>query len=465
MMNRDIVWHAGRVTPARRQAVLGQRGAVLWFTGLSGAGKSTIAARVEAELNARGRAAYLLDGDNVRHGLNADLGFSEADRGENIRRLAETAALFADAGLIVLVSAISPLRAMRRGARERVEKRAPFAEIYVKASVETCAARDPKGLYARALRGEIPDFTGVSAPYEEPERPDLTLDTQRSDAAACTQAALDVAERLSIPYDALLRTAVDASLEAGRAVMAVYARDFDVEYKADSSPLTEADRASDAVIAAALSRSFPDYALLSEERADDPARLGNPFCFIVDPLDGTKEFVKKNGEFTVNIALSYRGRSVMGVVYAPALDELYFAAEGCGAFFCAGASRAEDAIAAARPIRVSGRREGLVMMVSRSHMDDATRALLALNADRIAATLPSGSSLKGCLVARGEADLYYRTGPTMEWDTAAMQCVAEQAGAIFRQGDDTPMTYNRTDSRNSRGFYIVNSAQNLLRRA
>ena len=434
-MERNNVWHSALVTPAQRQAALGQRGAVLWLTGLSGSGKSTIASRVEQALCAQGRAVYLLDGDNLRYGLNAGLGFSDADRDENIRRIAETAALFADAGVIALVSAISPFRAMRERARACVEKRAPFSEIYVKASVDTCAARDPKGLYARAMRGEIPQFTGVSSPYEEPEAPDLTLDTQRADVDACVEAVLREAERLSIPYDALLRTAVDASLEAGRAIMAVYARDFAVSYKADHSPLTEADMASDALIAQALTRAFPRYALLSEERADDP-----------------------------NIALSYRGKSVMGVVYAPALDELYFAAEGLGAFYCPGASKQADALAAAQPIRVSDRREKLVMMLSRSHMDDETRDLIAANRDRIADTRPAGSSLKGCLIARGAADLYYRTGLTMEWDTAAVQCVVEQAGGIFRQGDGSPMSYNRVDPRNSRGFYIINAAQNELRR-
>ena len=463
-MEKNIVWHSALVSGADRQAALKQRGAVLWFTGLSGSGKSTVATRVEKALIRQGRPAYLLDGDNVRHGLNGDLGFSPEDREENIRRIAEVAALFADAGMIVLVSAISPLRSLRRRARACVEKRAPFCEIYVKASVEACAARDPKGLYARAMRGEIADFTGVSAPYEPPEAPDLTLDTEAMTADECAEAALREAERLSIPYDALLRAAVGASLEAGRAIMAVYARDFSVTYKADASPLTEADTAADGIIAAALQRDFPEYALLSEERADDPARLGNPFCFIVDPLDGTKEFVKKNGEFTVNIALAHRGKSVMGVVYAPALDELYFAAQGMGAFYCPAASTREDPIAGAAPVGVSDRRDNLVMMLSRSHMDDDTRALIEANRDRIADTRPAGSSLKGCLIARGEADLYYRNGPTMEWDTAAVQCVAEEAGAIFRQGDGTVMTYNREDTLNRKGFYIINAAQNQLRR-
>ena len=465
-MNTNIVWQSALVGKSDREALLSQRGAVLWFTGLSGSGKSTIATRVEKALCDEGRAAYLLDGDNLRHGLNAGLGFSEADRAENIRRIAEVAALMADAGLIVLVSAISPLRSMRAMARECVEKRAVFAEIYVKADVTVCAARDPKGLYARALRGEIPQFTGVSAPYEAPESPDLALDTAAQSIDESVQAALELAERMTIPMDTLLNRAIDASLRAGQAIMEIYNRDFAVSFKADSSPLTEADQASDALIAAALRPAFPRYAYLSEEEADNLERLNNPFCFIVDPLDGTKEFIRKNGEFTVNIALAHRGRSVMGVIYVPAQDTLYYAAEGIGAFVCEQAlSHKSDVRAASRPIHVSNRTEKLVMMVSRSHLDEDTKRLMDENADRIGAVLASGSSIKGCLVARGEADLYYRTGPTMEWDTAAMQCIAEQAGALVRQGDDTPLTYNRRDSRNSKGFYIINSAQNHLRRA
>lgn len=463
-MQNNIVWQPNLVTPADRQAVLGQRGAVLWFTGLSGSGKSTIATQVEKALCDMGRTVYLLDGDNIRHGLNADLGFSDHDRDENIRRIAHMAALFADSGMIVMVSAISPFRAMRKAARKCVKKSSTFTEIYVKADVDTCAGRDPKGLYARALRGEIPQFTGVSSPYEEPEEADLVLDTTALTVDECVSLVLSKVEEVSIPYEAILHTAVNASLEAGKAIMEVYKQDFAVYIKGDSSPLTEADKASDAIIAKALAADFPNYALLSEERADDLVRRENPFCFIVDPLDGTKEFIKKNGEFTVNIALAYRGRSVLGVIYAPATDSLYFACKGLGCFFCDQALKKADVFTQAVPVHVSDRTRNLVMMVSRSHLDDATRELIEMNSDKVTSTLPSGSSLKGCLVARGDADLYYRTGPTMEWDTAAMQCICEQAGAIFRQMDDSEMTYNRVDTRNIKGFYIINAAQNRLRR-
>lgn len=172
------------MTAAERARLLGQRGCVVWLTGLSGSGKSTLASALEAALVAAGRAAYVLDGDNLRHGLNADLGFSPAERAENVRRAGEVAALFADAGLIAITSFISPYRADRAAARAAVGT-ARFLEVFVDAPREVCERRDPKQLYRRARAGEIEEFTGVSAPYEPPLEPALTLDTARLDAAEC----------------------------------------------------------------------------------------------------------------------------------------------------------------------------------------------------------------------------------------------------------------------------------------
>ena len=174
----NITWHAGHVTREEREKLLGQRGVTVWLTGLSGSGKSTIATAAEQVLLRRGRLAYVLDGDNVRHGLNSNLGFSPADRTENIRRIGEVAKLFTDAGIVVLTSFISPYRQDRDLVRGRLRE-GDFVEIYVAASLETCEQRDVKGLYKRARAGEIPEFTGISAPYEEPERPELVLDTNR----------------------------------------------------------------------------------------------------------------------------------------------------------------------------------------------------------------------------------------------------------------------------------------------
>jgi adenylylsulfate kinase len=172
----NITWHEGHVTKAERESVLGQRGATIWLTGLSGSGKSTVAVAAEKVLLQRGRAAYVLDGDNVRHGLNKNLGFSPEDRTENIRRIGEVAKLFTDAGIITLTSFISPYRSDRDAVREIMEP-GDFIEVLVDASVETCESRDVKGLYKKARAGEIPEFTGISAPYEAPEKPELVLDT------------------------------------------------------------------------------------------------------------------------------------------------------------------------------------------------------------------------------------------------------------------------------------------------
>jgi bifunctional enzyme CysN/CysC len=164
------------VSKAKRAALKAQRPCVLWFTGLSGAGKSTIANVVEAKLAERKRHTYMLDGDNLRHGLNKDIGFTDADRVENIRRVGEVAKLFVDGGLIVLCSFISPFRAERAAIRQIVEP-GEFIEIFVSTPLATCEARDPKGLYAKARSGALPSFTGIDSPYEPPEHADLVLDT------------------------------------------------------------------------------------------------------------------------------------------------------------------------------------------------------------------------------------------------------------------------------------------------
>jgi adenylylsulfate kinase len=173
----NITWHEGHVGRAEREALLKQKGATLWFTGLSGSGKSTIAFTLEHALIEQGRLAYVLDGDNIRHGLNKNLGFSAADREENIRRIGEVAKLFADAGLLVMASFISPYRKDRETVRALHEAAGlPFVEIHAATPIETCETRDPKGLYKKARAGELKGFTGIDDPYEPPTKPEITLD-------------------------------------------------------------------------------------------------------------------------------------------------------------------------------------------------------------------------------------------------------------------------------------------------
>ena len=189
----NIVWHHAAVTRADRAQQRGHRSAILWFTGLSGAGKSTLANAVNAALFEKGLSCYVLDGDNIRHGLCKDLGFSDAAREENIRRIGEVAKLFLDAGVVVLTAFVSPFRADRDRARALVEP-GDFIEIHCAADLAVCEERDTKGLYAKARAGQIPEFTGISSPYEAPESPELRIDTGNRDLEACVAEVLTYLE-------------------------------------------------------------------------------------------------------------------------------------------------------------------------------------------------------------------------------------------------------------------------------
>jgi adenylyl-sulfate kinase len=193
MRSSDVTWHPGQVNRADRMESFGARGATLWLTGLSGSGKSTLAVALEERLVAGRRNAYRLDGDNLRTGLNGDLGFSRDDRNENVRRAAEVACLFADAGLVAIVALISPYAESRQRARQLHQQcDLPFVEVYMAAPAALCANRDPKGLYARASEGSIESFTGVDDPYEVPDSPDLVIES----GSALQQAVDAVVETL-----------------------------------------------------------------------------------------------------------------------------------------------------------------------------------------------------------------------------------------------------------------------------
>lgn len=249
------------------------------------------------------------------------------------------------------------------------------------------------------------------------------------------------------------------AVTAGRKVIEVYSNEIlfsSIKYKSNHSPLTLADKLSNEVIITGLKKEFPDYAILSEEEKDDKKRLENDYCFIVDPLDGTKEFLKRNGQFTVNIALAYQHKVIVGVIYVPVTQELYYAEKGKGSFL-------QTAEGNRKKLQVSTieNLEDVRLVMSSSHgcreMDELIEKY------KLQHFVKMGSSLKGCLVARGDAEIYYRYNPTMEWDTAAMQCIAEEAGAVFRQMDDSEMIYNRVNPLNAKGFYVINSEKNRIR--
>jgi adenylylsulfate kinase len=191
--SKNVVWHGGSVSRADRADRLGQRGATVWFTGLSGSGKSTVAVSVEQALHQLGHHAYRLDGDNVRHGLNGDLGFGPEDRDENIRRVGEVSTLMADSGLLVLSSFISPFRNERTRVRKLHEDAGlPFVEVFVDVPLDVAESRDPKGLYKKARAGEIPHFTGIHQPYESPDAPELRLPTAELSLEDSTASVIDL---------------------------------------------------------------------------------------------------------------------------------------------------------------------------------------------------------------------------------------------------------------------------------
>lgn len=193
----NITWHMGHIGKEERDKFLGQKGVVIWFTGLSGSGKSTLAHAVEKRLFENGNLCYVLDGDNIRHGLNKNLGFSPEDRTENIRRIGEVAKLFADAGVIAMTAFISPYRQDRQTARELL-KYGEFIEVYVKVPLDIAEERDPKGLYKKARAGEIKEFTGISAPYEEPENPEIVIDTSQLSLDESADVVIDYLEKNKI---------------------------------------------------------------------------------------------------------------------------------------------------------------------------------------------------------------------------------------------------------------------------
>lgn len=254
---------------------------------------------------------------------------------------------------------------------------------------------------------------------------------------------------------AVLEVMKEVAVKAGEIIMEIYETDFQVDYKEDQSPLTMADRKANDYIVSNLMDKFPECAMLSEEMKDDKQRRQNDYCFIVDPLDGTKEFVKKNGQFTVNIALVYKQRPVIGVIYVPVSKDLYYASRDEGAY------KLDGATGDLRKLKVSGKTENLIWVGSKSHSSEKEENLIKAHENQITEVISAGSSLKGCLVAEQKADVYYRFGLTCEWDTAAMHCIAEQAGAVVKQMDHSELLYNRENTLNEKGFYIVNKADNV----
>lgn len=254
-----------------------------------------------------------------------------------------------------------------------------------------------------------------------------------------------------------LQAAIEAGLEAREKILEIYHNGFDVEIKEDNSPVTLADKTADKMIKEYLSKRFPTYAFLTEESEDNKSRLSNDFVWIVDPVDGTKDFVAKDDEFTTNIALSYKHELVVGVVVAPARNELYFASKGNGAFY---QKLGQNPV----KIHVNDKISDLTLLISVFHFTEEEKAIIERHKDVLTHVEKKGSSLKPCLIAHGKAEITLRSSPnTKEWDTAACEIIVEEAGGIFVEPDGMKIKYNREDVYNRKGYIVANRKENLLK--
>lgn len=257
-------------------------------------------------------------------------------------------------------------------------------------------------------------------------------------------------------FERELKLMIEACQKAKVEIMKIYRQEFDVEIKEDDSPVTLADKIADRLIREILSKEFPDYAFLTEESEDDLERRKNDYLFVVDPVDGTKDFVAKDDMFTTNVGLVYKEEVVAGVVYVPARDEYYFAIKGQGAYYCKEGSEPVK-------IHVNDKLEDLTMLISVFHTTKNEEAIIENNKDRITKVERYGSAIKACRIAQGLAEVSFRLGNgTKEWDTAASQIVVLEAGGVFAKPDLSPITYNRVDVYNREGFVILNRKENLL---
>lgn len=256
-------------------------------------------------------------------------------------------------------------------------------------------------------------------------------------------------------WEKQLEAAIEAGVKAIDGILRIYNTDFDVEIKDDNSPVTLADKNADAVIREHLHKLFPDYAFLTEESTDDLSRLNNDYVWIVDPVDGTKDFVAKDGGFTTNIALAYKHEAVVGVVVVPLTGEIYYAAKGIGAFYRANGET--------KRIHVSDKITDITVYKSVFHSKPEEQAVIEKYKDKIAKVEKWGSALKPCRIAQGLGELTLRLSDgTKEWDTAASQVIVEQAGGIFLDTKKNRIMYNREDVHNRIGYVICNRMENFL---
>lgn len=253
-----------------------------------------------------------------------------------------------------------------------------------------------------------------------------------------------------------LQAAIEAGLLAKDKIMEIYSTNFEVEIKDDNSPVTLADKSADKIISSYLKEKFPTHSFLTEESEDHKERLANDFVWIIDPVDGTKDFVARDGGFTTNIALAYKHEVVVGVVVVPTTGEIYFASKGNGSFY-------QKPHQKPFKIHVNDKLEDLTCLTSVFHFNKIEDDLIHKHSDKIKHVKKLGSSLKPCTIAAGLAEISYRmSAGTKEWDTAASQIIVEEAGGVFVEPDGSRITYNREDVYNRKGYVIANRKENIL---
>ena len=259
-------------------------------------------------------------------------------------------------------------------------------------------------------------------------------------------------------FERELEVALNAVNSVRELILEIYNSDnLGVEIKEDNSPVTKADKAADKKIREILSGAFPFYSMLTEESVDDKSRLKNDYVWVVDPIDGTKDFIAKNGEFTVNIGLSYKHKAVLGVILIPVTGEIYYGAEGLGSYYL------KDKDSKPQKIHVNDKTKNLTTLTSNFHHNQNEIEMIKKHSDVIAKEIHIGSTLKGCWIASGKAEYHYRySSNTKEWDTCAMQAVIENAGGYILKFDGTPICYNREDVYNRDGYIICNRKENFL---
>lgn len=257
-------------------------------------------------------------------------------------------------------------------------------------------------------------------------------------------------------YEKELTIMIKAGLLAREKILEVYNKDFAIEIKIDKSPVTEADKQADLIISNYLKEHFPSYALLTEESTDNLERLNNPYCFIVDPVDGTKDFCAKNGEFATNIALSYNNEIVVGVVIIPCSKDIYYAVKNEGAYYL-------NPNGEKTKLQVNNKTNDLTLLTSRFHSTNFEKELPSID-KRIKFVKAYGSSIKACKIASGDAEIHYRRGEgTKEWDIAPIDLIVKEAGGYFIKPDGTSYSYNKKDVYNHDGYIITNKLENIYK--